>query len=72
MKNWLMMNPNARLCLAVGATVGISHGLVRIAAALLGPTIGYYVSIAVVAALAYGFCSYFELLLKAKKSTAAK
>ena len=66
-----LKNPNVRMCLAVGATVGASQGLVRIAALLFGGTVGYVVGIAIVALLAFGFCSYLEIALT-KKSTSAK
>lgn len=68
MKALTTMNPHVRFCLAVGATVGISQGLVRITAALFGPTIGSLVSIAVVAGLAYGFCAFVEIISTAKDS----
>lgn len=69
MKALANMNPSARLCLAVGATVGMSQGLIQISAALLGPTIGSLVSIAVVAGLAYGFCAFVEIIMTATDPT---
>ncbi len=70
MKTWSMKNPKVRLCLAVGAAVGMSQGTVRATTANLGPVTGYLLSMAILAGLAFGFCLIFGAMMQSNDSTA--
>jgi hypothetical protein len=63
MKSYLQ-NPNARFCIALGASMGIGHALFRGLTANLGPIVGLLVFLPSIAAIALGISVALERSVK--------